>query len=478
MKVKITPEIDLWLEKNVNNYLEWNDIIKYLKNNFGVEVKQCSLINHCKSRNIIKIKQDKVFDKQQAEWLKENRDNYTIEEIIIELQKRFNIKRNSLQISRWFKRNNVYKNLTGFSKQEEQWIKDNAYLFDNTAEMCKEFNLVFNNNKTNFEIRRYLKNHKIICVNKYFTKEQLDFIQENLKDNYLEDFAKIYNQKFNENRKAISFSGLISRGIIKKEKNNHSLNNLLGYNLKTKLELNDEEKEWLIQNNKKYKSNQLFKIYKCKFNKAIHFSTFKKLLERNNISFIKRKRPALPTEESKRWCIENYKKYYENNYFNHQKMYEDFEELFEFGMVKKSFIKFLKKFCNIDFDYKTQLIHGINNKYEIGFERMIHNHVYIRLSNEKCLYRKKENVLYEQYYNIKIDDKKQYVIFLNGNNQDFSKDNLYLSDLKDFRTYQNRYISKNSNLALKPDKKLRKIAIMNVQLENIIKEVRYEQRNK
>lgn len=75
-------------------------------------------------------------------------------------------------------------------------------------------------------------------------------------------------------------------------------------------------------------------------------------------------------------------------------------------------------------DFKENMKRA-TQKHKIGAERMTKDGIVIKVANPD-VWRRKSRVMYEKYHNCKLSDD-DYILFLNGNRNDFSKENLFKS---------------------------------------------------
>lgn len=75
-------------------------------------------------------------------------------------------------------------------------------------------------------------------------------------------------------------------------------------------------------------------------------------------------------------------------------------------------------------DYKEYMVRS-TAKHKIGAERMTKDGILIKVAQPN-VWRRKSRVMYEKYHNCKLSDD-DYILFLNGDRNDFSKDNLFKS---------------------------------------------------
>ena len=75
-------------------------------------------------------------------------------------------------------------------------------------------------------------------------------------------------------------------------------------------------------------------------------------------------------------------------------------------------------------DYKEHMVRT-TAKHQIGAERMTKDGIIIKVA-QPDVWRRKSRVMYEKYHNCKLTDD-DYILFLNGDRNDFSKENLFKS---------------------------------------------------
>lgn len=82
----------------------------------------------------------------------------------------------------------------------------------------------------------------------------------------------------------------------------------------------------------------------------------------------------------------------------------------------------LRRFMNRhDIDYKKKINWSKKEPKPIGNEVIVDGYIRVKVSN--CVYKPKQRVLYEQYYNIELKEDEN-VIFLDGDKTNFNIDNL------------------------------------------------------
>ena len=125
------------------------------------------------------------------------------------------------------------------------------------------------------------------------------------------------------------------------------------------------------------------------------------------------------------------------------KEFEDFVRENISKYTKEDFILLLSKKFNIEIskndlkcylrrhnikgrylDYKKNMVRS-TAKHPVGAERMTKDGILIKVAQPN-IWRRKSRVMYEKYHNCKLSDD-DYVLFLNGDRNDFSKENLFKS---------------------------------------------------
>lgn len=132
--------------------------------------------------------------------------------------------------------------------------------------------------------------------------------------------------------------------------------------------------------------------------------------------------------------------------------------------VSKNALKCLLRRYQIEgryLDYQKQMVRG-TTKHPVGAERMTKDGLYVKVAQPN-VWRKKTRVMYEKYHNCKLN-KKDYVLFLNGDHNDYSKDNLILSTNRE-KCYLHNWGTYSK------DPKLTEIAILSARLTIKAKEL-------
>lgn len=122
------------------------------------------------------------------------------------------------------------------------------------------------------------------------------------------------------------------------------------------------------------------------------------------------------------------------------------EKTFNIKISKHAFRSYLRRH-NIKerhIDFKKNMVRG-TQKHPIGAERLTKDGIIIKVAQPN-VWRKKSRVMYEKYHNCKLNDE-DYILFLNQDRTDFSKENLYKSSNRE-QCYLHNWgtFSKNPNL--------------------------------
>lgn len=140
-----------------------------------------------------------------------------------------------------------------------------------------------------------------------------------------------------------------------------------------------------------------------------------------------------------------YTKEFENfvreNISNYTK--EDFrlllEEKFNMEITMEALRRYLNR-NNIEARYTNYAKHNVRKdtvyKRPIGSEQVTKDGVFIKVA-QPDVWRRKSRVMYEKYHNCKLKDD-EYIVFLNHNNNDFSKENLAKSSLREIAYLHNK----------------------------------------
>lgn len=149
---------------------------------------------------------------------------------------------------------------------------------------------------------------------------------------------------------------------------------------------------------------------------------------------------------------------------------EDFisllEKRYKIKMTKTTLRCYIKRH-NIKgryIDYKEYMVRS-TAKHKIGAERMTKDGIIVKVAQPN-VWRRKSRVMYEKYHNCKLTDD-DYILFLNGNRNDFSKENLFKSTNQE-KCYLHNWGTSSKN------KEITKTGILSARLYIKAKEKKYE----
>lgn len=143
------------------------------------------------------------------------------------------------------------------------------------------------------------------------------------------------------------------------------------------------------------------------------------------------------TKEFEDFIRENASKY------NREELRQLVQKKYGVEISKDSFRRYLNR-------HKIKALYNIVNnvrevyKCPIGAEQITKDGVFIKIA-QPDKWRRKSRVMYEKYHNCKLKDD-EYIVFLNQNNQDFSKENLIKSSRKEIA-----YLHNNKTFSSDPE---------------------------
>lgn len=148
----------------------------------------------------------------------------------------------------------------------------------------------------------------------------------------------------------------------------------------------------------------------------------------------------------------------------------------------KELVKIIKEKFNIDIEKKKLAQYCIKMKIQYKYEKPKKSHSniptkigtivnktdgdYLKIKTDNHKWEYLQRKIYEKLHNVKLKED-EYVIFLNQNRRDFSKENLKVVSRK------TSAILSNDNL-ISTNKDIMKLSIITAQLKSKIKEVYYE----
>lgn len=140
--------------------------------------------------------------------------------------------------------------------------------------------------------------------------------------------------------------------------------------------------------------------------------------------------------------------------YNREELRQLVQNKFSVKVSKDSFRRYLNR-------HKIDSIHLTKNnvrdvyKCPIGAEQITKDGVFIKVA-QPDKWRRKSRVMYEKYHNCKLKDD-EYIVFLNQDNTDFSKDNLVKTSRKEIA-----YLHNNKTFSSNP--KLTELAILSARV--------------
>lgn len=144
------------------------------------------------------------------------------------------------------------------------------------------------------------------------------------------------------------------------------------------------------------------------------------------------------TKEFEQFVRENASKY------NREELRQLAQDKYSLKISKDSFRRYLNR-------HKIKSIHNTKNnvrevyKCPLGAEKITREGVFIKMA-QPDIWRRKSRVMYEKYHNCKLSDD-EYIVFLNQDNTDFSKENLIKSSKREIcYLHNNETFSKNPEL--------------------------------
>lgn len=280
-------------------------------------------------------------------------------------------------------------------------------------------------------------------LKKYFSKEQQEWILNSIHScKTLNEIKNKFTKEFN---KFCSFKRLKE---FCEENGIYMVNKVHLYS--------DEELKWLKENRDNYISlAEMVKDFNNKFGTDIDRQKISAVLRSHNIKRSDLKRNVY-TNEFLEWLFNNY-----NNYTN-KEISILIKEKFNIDSSEDSIQALLKR---KGFSKEND---GKFKEHELGHEVLRKGIPYIKVKKYTCksedTYRRKANILYEQYHNVELK-KDDIVINLDGNPFNFDKDNLVLLSKYEFQVYHIKsQHNEVSNINIK------KLLLNIVKLENILKE--------
>lgn len=201
-----------WIKENYINYEGYEKFKKDFEKKFDVKIKDFTLQNFCHNNNLIKRK-NIIYTGEHIQFLKENAHDYTIPQLTLKFNEKFNVNLKESNISyKVLSLGIIKKTSFDYLKEELDYLKElsNLYLsFNDIYKLFSEkYNRSFNSVATTFYSKLGLK----VKTNKEikYTQEHYDFIKNNISkyrkngcfdyDCFLNDFNKHFNLNMNKKR--------------------------------------------------------------------------------------------------------------------------------------------------------------------------------------------------------------------------------------------------------------------------------------
>lgn len=279
-------------------------------------------------------------------------------------------------------------------------------------------------------------------LKKRFSKEQQEWILDNVKTyKSLNETRKKFIEFFNESCRYDRLKEFCEENGI------YMVNKIHLYS--------NEELSWLKENRDNYiYLTEMAKDFNNKFGTDIDRQKISAVLRGHNIKRSDLKRNVY-TNEFYEWLINNY-----NKYIN-KELSILIKEKFDVNLSEDGIQALLKR---KGFSKEND---GKFKEHKLGHEILRKGIPYIKVKKYKCknedTYRRKANVIYEQYHNVELK-KDDIVLNLDGDAFNFDKDNLVLLSRNEFQVYHIKsQHNEISNINIK------KLLLNIVKLESIMK---------
>ena len=389
-------------------------------------------------------------------WLEENIKKYNFKELTIEYNKAFNKNKSEGALKTYcYKRGIKRENLSkphSFTPAQVEWLKENYKAITSKEvffrkKLTEDFNKEFKTDVKELTIVNKCKTLGLKQNSYSFTEEQNEWLAKNCLnyDNY-RDFCNVFNEKFNANKKRDSFMVYCLRKNFLVEDTSY---------------WSEEQEDFIRENYELYTANKLTELLNEKFGIQKNLCVVKhKITKLNCCSKVR-----YYTEEEKEWILNNL-----SNYKTFDGLYNAFNEKFNLNISEHKFRNLIytrMKLTLAEEGYKRSDYH------EIGTEKTYDGVVYIKVRDDlrhKANYQIKSRYMYEQYHNVKLD-KEQFVVFLDGDNTNFDKDNLFL-------------VSHNGYATMPPEwrkcgnPKLKRIMFLQSEAKCLVKQMKIEKEKK
>lgn len=142
------------------------------------------------------------YSKEQINWLIDNNKKYkTYDNLKEAFNKEFNTNRSwsSIKCKCYHLKLSKIENLNLFSKKESQWIIDNFYNYDDYYSLKEDYEKVFNKKRSYCTFKHFIRKLGLKS-NRNFTKEQNQWLIDNIDKYSRKELAINFNEKFNQKR--------------------------------------------------------------------------------------------------------------------------------------------------------------------------------------------------------------------------------------------------------------------------------------
>lgn len=241
-----------------------------------------------------------------------------------------------------------------------------------------------------------------------------------------------------------------------------------------KFDYTKEHDEWLLENFYKFDTTKkLIDEFNRNFNTNCNYDNVKIRCYRKLKLTRTKKQRNYYTEEEVIWFKKNCNKYLVKGYFEEDLFIKDFYNKFNKKMSYGTLLHFIYIRCDMKLGHFKKLAKP-KKQLPIGTERKNDGKWYIKIkngfidkgtnkySNPYGNWQLKSRYLYEKYHNCKLDNN-DIIIFLDGNEENFEKDNLIKLTKQEFN------ILNGCRFASLKDIKLKKSAILYSQIQAKLK---------
>lgn len=205
--------------------------------------------------------------------------------------------------------------------------------------------------------------------------------------------------------------------------------------MSSRINYTKEQNDWLIDNFYNYNNTvELVNSFNQHFNLNKKYDTIKiHCRKKLNLTRSKEKRNYY-TKEQFDWFKNNFHNYNNEYEFDYEGFTNDFYNKFNIKLNKRVFTNIYIKLglrmgkTHTRFEKEDYIPH---NRYGIGFEKKTAGHWWVKIDDKPIKrgefrrknYQIKERYLYEKYHNVKLNSN-DFIIFLDGNKDNFDKENL------------------------------------------------------